>query len=483
MTKVICKECGRSVPAGICCDACGAQLASNALDSSASTSENPPVTRELPDFEPPSQHFVSSEIKLLYDITEFSVVGLEQAFSFTLQAGSNRLSNVCVYAEHQSASGNRIVGKSKELWRLPAGQERKVSIAYRSGPPGVAVYNFYVVFRSEDELCCMESDERRVPVYPPEMGARDAIQNLSISIKNEISNVSGHANDYQINGALGDLHDLMGRVDPEDNIKSVIKQIAECGSYVALQLFDSNWRPASAAKRALAPLPIPETLAGRPPAEGRDGLTLRYDGRLIHLFSAAAGFDIGRSRDSQVVTRHIGADGSVAIEANQKISRLHCHIERSGDCLRIQDGSAWGTWINGAKLSGCSEVQGSSFVLMLAGDSEREPGAFGLKCRLWSCSHDQQRECRLTTCDKKRAMASMILQRGDQHHESHVGLWHCCDLRSVAEQLAGMIVWQQDGGFGYAIGDDAGWLKPGMRLDVGGTLVEVTARAPLGCAG
>ena len=501
--KVICIECNRSVPEGICCDYCGAPLACVAdveNAESASTLDAVPVEMSALDMPPVdmveksvipervalkegvSTEFSSADIELSYHNAEFSVVGLDDTFNIILKAGEKKLTNICVYAEHQSYDGPRVVGKTKELWHLRAGHSRKLSIAYKPRREGVAVYCLYIVYKREGELCCLESDERRIEVYPPGARAKDAIHNLSINIKNEIRDNHGHANDYGASNTLDGLDRLIKTVAPSDDIKSMIKEIAKCGSYIQLELYNSNWHPVKTDSAEMEVV-VPLRLCGAP-AEGESALTLLFAGNRVHIFEVDGSFSIGRTRDNQIVTRHIAHNGCVNMEANKKISRRHCLIEQSGDEICVLDNSSWGTFLDGHAVHGSAVLkkQQNSFVLSLAGEDSNAFSAFALRCQLWTCGHAMQKECRLAGCAGKRETSSIILQRMDAHKESHVGLWHCCDMQSVDSALAGLVVWRQDGGFGYATATESGWLHPGLTLMVGGKPVEVLEHSPLGCS-
>lgn len=490
--KVVCKECNRSVPEGFCCDYCGAALESPDSTASAPTLDEIPSDVERSEQEPVDPPAVvqkspadaaDADVELFYDNADFSVVGMDDTFNITLRAGSEKLTNVRVYAEHQSYDGPRVVGMTKELWHLRPGHSRKLSIAYKPRREGIAVYCLYIVYKLGDELCCLESDEREICVYPPETRAQDAIQSLSINIKNEIRDNQGHANDYPANSTLDGLDKLVHRVSPTDNIRSVIKEIAACGSEVQLELYKSNWRPVKS-ESAHSSVVVPVHLPGTPPSTPGNALTLQVGTKLVHLFNAGQSISIGRNRDNQVITRHIARNGSVNIDENKKISRRHCCIERNADEVRVSDSSSWGTFLDGHKIHGRAVVNNhqNAFVVTMAGENTGVFGAFALKCQLWTCGHLMQKDCRLSGCSGKREISSIIIQRMDEHKESHVGIWRCCDMQSVDPALAGLMIWIQDGGFGYATAYDSGWLEPGVNLSVGRVGLRVMPHSPLGCS-
>ena len=147
----------------------------------------------------------------------------------------------------------------------------------------------------------------------------------------------------------------------------------------------------------------------------------------------------------------------------------------------LQDGSdarcsGWGVYVNGKKVIRAMKVPlNKPFKLTLAGASGDEDGVICYDCEPWTCSADMSRSCKLDCKHGGRELSCLILKRNKHvpEPETFVIVWGCCRVEMVNPELAGLIVWQQDGVLAYATTRDKGWLKPGMNIDVGGQSLSV----------
>ncbi len=432
---------------------------------------------EQPIYEKPkiSKHKSSPDIEILYNNTQISVVGMDQLFSVKLKATSEVLSNVQIFMESSSSIGDKRVLHGNKIALLHPGYERELSIPYEPLRVGMTHFVLYVEYEKNGQQLRLESNEQRHRVYDVSESAKRVVSNLSINIHNEIRDNQGHANDYNSNSTLDSLNRLNQNLDPQEDIKNYISQIASYGSYQPMSLYKTLWSPPAECGRGNN---LQKLIR---PSEPVDNLTLNFDGHLVHLIAGKDVMSFGKRRDNDVVTRILNNSLKASSKANGYISRNHCRIERNSDGdINIFDGlerpSNWGTSVDRDKISFYQPhcLTKGSFVLTLASDAPSPEFSLVLKCNLLQHKDKVVKKYNLPISDEFDNVAAMSIERTDDVDESFAVIWSYCDMGKIHHKLSGMIIWHEDGYFGYYTKQKCGYFEDSMTLEINGIDIAVS---------
>lgn len=297
------------------------------------------------------------------------------------------------------------------------------------------------------------------------------------SAKNINIEVSGHANDLNLNGLNNDNIDIgVIRQGPAGDISlSAIQGMAEKGKWNLLQdelsKLSPLWKELSFEEDETSCDPMTcRGLIGDPsPAAKVHQLTLADGGRKIHLISGDR-VQLGRNRDSEITTRIFDEAGNMPREENLYISKFHCGFVKEGTTVKIQDGSVrtndpkGKTWVNGKPLLGS--------ILLPSGKVQISFGRPGSTERLFSVSSKlllSRRE------DGMSEPAGILLKRNDHVPECWLIVYDRIALKALGPDWDGWCIGRHKGG--YCFGREGGckWLIPGSNEFVGSKLIEVTS--------
>ena len=417
----------------------------------------------------------SADLEIFYNNTQISVVGMDQLFSVRLKATSGMLSNVQIFMEGSSSVGEKWVLHGNKMAVLSPGYQRELSIPYEPHRVGMTHFVLYVEYEKDGEQLRLESNEQRHRVYDVRDSAKSVVSNLSINIHNEIKNNTGHANDYNANSTLDSLNRLNQNLDPQADIRNYISQISSCGSYQPMSLYKTLWTPPASCGKGDN---LQKLIR---PSEPVDNLTLNLEGQLIHLIAGKDVMSFGKRRDNDVVTRILTNSLKASSEANGYISRSHCRIERNSDGdINIFDGlekpSNWGTAVDGNKMSFSQPycVTRGRFVLTLASDAPSSDFSMALKCHVVQHKDRVVRKYNLPISEEFDNVAALSIERTDDVDESFMIIWSYCDMGKIHNELSGMIIWQEDGYFGYYTKQKCGYFEDSMNLEVNGIDISVS---------
>ena len=210
-------------------------------------------------------------------------------------------------------------------------------------------------------------------------------------------------------------------------------------------------------------------LVGEAPLQARlSRMTIEASGKKIHLISGDR-VQLGRNRDSDIVTRIFDEAGSMPREENLYISKFHCGFVKEGAAVKIQDGSVKArdpkekTWLNGKLVKGAALLSSSNETISFG-----KPGTPG---RLFSVT---AKVLLSRSDDGMSEAAGVLLKRTDHVPESYLIVYDRVALKNLGAEWDGWCVARHKAGFCFGKEIACRWLIPGTREFVGAQLVDVT---------
>ena len=435
--------------------------ADSTIDVVSSPSQDPHIQAPLLRSPPPSPIRSCAYINVEHDQSRVFVVGQTMNFRFSLTPLMEGLSDVFIAVEFEGR-GQKV--EVRRLGWVPLQGERRElkNLNFAAPEAGSMGFSFYFGFTLDGIEHVLEADGEH-KVWPSHARATDVVRNLEINIQN-----SGHATDINLSG-------IKEQLSPDEKLEDVIDRLHRMPPmWSGLRLYGSNWRPPRARRRDDSSKLFPVPLEGFAPFAARvEKLTLRTDGRIVHLLSGDT-LRLGKNRQNDIVTRMFEA-GKTPAALNSKISRHHCIIERQGKHCYIVDrgdypgegsrSSVYGVFVDGDRVPprGRRELETKSNCrITLAGSEMDSPGIFSLELEPWRCDPSMRRSCR-RDCEARK-LGSLVLRRRDCVPETYIAVWECFSLGEADPDFDGIVVWREVHGYGYATANTEGWLEPGMVI-------------------
>lgn len=400
----------------------------------------------------PPETVVASECEdftIFYNSARVLMEDASLPFEFRIQPKRAGLDHLRITISNQQ--GMKFEGTCRRS--LKAGKERNVSVDVRvpAGQRGLLTFDISVEYRNQGAACHYESLWRS-EVYPREA---QSIQNLVI----DITQTQGHAGD-------------IGGVN-----MSGIEKLAESGNWRAvlseLSKIPPRWKnlvleECSGFTGFGGSFDFRSLLSDCPPEARLQKLTLEVGGQKIHLISGDR-IQMGRARESDIVSRIFDDAGKVLWEENLYISKFHCGFVKSGNSIRVQDGSLVTgevknkTWLNGVRLKQSLEIPaGTDFQLSFG-----QPGAMtrilSFKGRLIFSRSD----------NGISEPSGILLQRNDRVAECYLIVYDRIPLKCLGAEWGSWNVAHYKEGFCLGNEQSGRWLLPASREFADSHLVDV----------